>query len=141
MTFYCGKKCQTDHWPLHKIACLAAQEKKVVTQRLFRAGELMKEAFLATRAEAFDLAIGEAGETLDGKIVIVNCPRGPHLYGPITDHLDAPLPHIKTAVLSYLAGGDVFIGMLFELGSQAFEGLCAPAPPPFHLNKLTRNNH
>jgi hypothetical protein len=46
--FYCGTACQQSEWTSHKKLCKLTQAQT----KLFRAGEILQEAFLATREEA-----------------------------------------------------------------------------------------
>lgn len=129
-TFYCSKACQAQHWLSHKDACHAAQLEKVATKKLFRAGKLLQDAFLATRSEAFDLSISKIVKAYSGRndpMLLVYCVPKRQLpevvlYGPakIPTH-----PEYTSSVLSFLAGGDVFTGMIHELAKKAFEGQSA----------------
>ena len=62
--YYCGKACQSAHWPEHKKAC-----KPNATTRLFRAGELLQKIFYVYRKHAFDHNIMKVANK-DGKLVV-----------------------------------------------------------------------
>lgn len=117
-TFYCSNDCLKKDWPSHKDACRAAQLEKIATKKLFRAGELLQEAFLATRTEVFDISVGELIQYIDGKLVIFSGPKK-MMYGRITFDQDSAA---RGCVLSYSAGGEAFTGMMYELAMKAFKG-------------------
>lgn len=118
-SFYCGSACQALHRSSHKWDCQPA----VAHKKLFRAGELMQEAFLAICVEIFDMDIAKVERDRDGKL---------HLFkGTILDPLKVIQPattwmsgdpEVKRAVLSYLAGGDAFSNAGYDLGVNAFKG-------------------
>ncbi|TEY81985.1 hypothetical protein BOTCAL_0030g00460 [Botryotinia calthae] len=53
ITYYCDKKCQSEHRGLHKSACKAHQTKKL----LYRAGETLQEIFYRYREVMFDIRV------------------------------------------------------------------------------------
>lgn len=118
-TFYCSKDCQTKGWPSHKKDCQAVQARK----KLFRAGELLQEAFFATRAEAFDLKDAKVEKFSDGTLHIFDAPKlaSSPTIGPISDKFGFDTK-TKQAILSWNAGNDVFHSMILELGRKAFKG-------------------
>lgn len=116
--FYCSKECLKQDWSSHKDACHAAQLEKVATKKLFRAGELLQEAFLATRAQVFDISIEKVQKLHEsGRMIIFDGPSSDP--GQISFSED---PEDRAALLSFNAGGDVFRRMMHEFGSKAFEG-------------------
>lgn len=114
-TRYCGTTCQAFDKLSHKNSCQAAQ----AGIKLFRAGRLLKECFLAIREEAFDLFIVGVKHSQDGTI---------HLFDEPADKVRSLLRTLandtktKDAVLSLGAGRDVFSGIMFELCNRALEG-------------------
>lgn len=115
-TRYCGKDCQTADWNSHKASCQAVQAKV----KLFRAGALLQQAFLATRAEAFDLSIAKIEQAQDGSIHFFDSPSQVGIR-PFSSTLTTN-SCVKNAVLSYGAGGDTFAGSMYELCKKAFSG-------------------
>lgn len=69
LTLYCGKTCQTNNWTMHKKACQAAQGRK----KLFRAAEIIQEAFFALRAEVFDLNVTKVERDKGGNFTSMMC--------------------------------------------------------------------
>lgn len=112
---YCGEDCQKADWPSHQQSCQAVQAKI----KLFRAGQILQECFLATRAAASDVCASRVEREGDGTI---------HFYNQRADRvrpllLDlAKTIEMRNAVLSYGASGEVFAGLMFELGKRAFRG-------------------
>ncbi len=49
-TAYCDTFCQKSHWKVHKSACLASRQRKI----LFRAGDTAQKLFYMFRRELFD---------------------------------------------------------------------------------------
>ena len=117
-TFYCSKECQGIDWGKHKAACQPAQGRK----KLFRAAELIQETFLALKSEILDFNVTKVERAGDGTIDFYDQPfKGPALYGPAANCLDAEAD-IKRAVISYLAGGDVFADTFYSIVVKAFAG-------------------
>lgn len=117
-SYYCGRVCQIADQPSHKTLCQAAQAQTM----LFRAGDLLQQSFLQTRAEAFDLCVTRVERFRDGAVHFFDepaegvCPLSP----AATNGIDK---FMKNAVLSYGAARDVFSGLMFELGERAFKGM------------------
>lgn len=119
ITYYCNGVCQKNDWASHSAACKAAQLEKVATKKLFRAGELLQEAFLATRAHTFDITIAELTKFKCGKFLIREGPKADLSPSTINIHGD---PQATAVILSCCAGGDVLAGMMYQLGKKAFQG-------------------
>lgn len=115
-THYCGKGCQTAHWASHKKSCQAVQAKV----KLFRAGLLLQQMFLAGRAEAHDLSIARLERAQNGGIHIFDQPSQVGIR-PLSSTLTND-ENTKNAVLSYGAGDDVYSGLMFELCKRALKG-------------------
>jgi hypothetical protein len=114
-TRYCGTDCQTSDWRSHQKSCRDAQP----SIKLFRAGQLLQECFLATRAESFDLCVTRVERAQDGTIHFFDMPSEkirPISLGLTNDAVT------KNAVLSWGAGRDVFAGLTFELSKKALKG-------------------
>lgn len=114
-TRYCGSDCQKADWPFHQQPCRATQP----SIKLLRAGQLLQECFLATRAEAFDLCVTSVERAQDGGIHFFDEPA--EGVGPIPPTLFKDVA-TKNAVLSWGAGRDNFAGLMFNLAIQAFAG-------------------
>lgn len=116
--YYCSEGCQTKDWPSHKKDCQAVQAHK----KLFRAGELLQYAFLATRADAFDLYITRIETFSDDTLHFWDArePQTSRMGAPLLDNFDVD-PKIKQAILSMNANADV-LSMTFELGQSSFGG-------------------
>jgi hypothetical protein len=121
-TLYCGQACQRRNWASHKEHCKLAQAQT----KLFRAGEILQEAFLATRAEAFDFPIARVERQADGDIHVFDStePSSHNKVMPLSITLSDD-PKIKQAVLSYCAGGDTLSDMMTELGCEVLKGMSA----------------
>lgn len=78
ITYYCDKKCQSEHRAIHKSACKTHQIKKL----LHRAGEMLRGIFHGFRQEMFNNKIVKV-EHKDGKLYIVE-----GQYPAITSSLD-----------------------------------------------------
>lgn len=114
-TRYCSTDCQFSDWSSHKKSCRDAQP----SIKLFRAGQLFQECFLATRAEAFDLCITRVDRAQDGNLHFFDTPAEKVRSFPLGLTNDVVT---KNAVLSWGAGRDVFAGLMFELSKQALKG-------------------
>lgn len=115
-TWYCDKACQTAHWATHKKSCQAVHAKV----KLFRAGVLLQQVFLATRAEAFDISLEHVMRSQDGKLHLFDQASQAgvrSLSSGVKNH-----PEVMNAVLSYCAGYDGLCGVTFELAKRAFSG-------------------
>lgn len=119
-TFYCGKDCQVEHWETHKGPCKAA----LPLVKLFRAGKILQEVFLATRAESFDYLLASVGRQADGEIHIFDASTRGVLARVVTlpAFIASQPDDIKRAVLSYNAGSDILTCMLYKLSTEAFKG-------------------
>lgn len=117
--YYCSGGCQTKDWLSHKKDCQAVQAHKM----LFRAGELLQNAFSATRADAFDLCITKIETFSDGTLHFRDTrePQSSRMGAPLLDSFDVD-PKIKQAILSLNADADVFHSMTFELGQGSLGG-------------------
>jgi hypothetical protein len=118
VTYYCNNVCQGNDWTSHSAVCRAAQLKKVATKKLFRAGDLLQEVFMATRVHTIDINVVELREFNGGKYIIIEGlkpPGGPVTLTPGTTG-DPGDPQFLAVLLSCCAGGDVLTGMMHHLG-------------------------
>jgi len=85
---YCGKDCQTAHWPAHKTDCNNAKYRK----QLYRTGKVAQEIFEYSRRKGFAMKLSEVyrkGSCLyvrsarDIMNVVVDFPR--HLFSSSKD--------------------------------------------------------
>jgi hypothetical protein len=125
VTYCCNNVCQKNDWTSHSAVCQAAQLKKVATKKLFRAGGLLQEVFMATRVHTMDINVVELREFNDGgKYIIIEGLKpagGPVTLTPGTTG-DPGDPQSLAVLLSCCAGGDVLTGMMHHLGKQVFQG-------------------
>lgn len=116
---YCGKECQRSDWESHKKPCNLVQAQA----KLFRAGDILKEVFLATRAEALDLHLAEVECSGDDEIQIYDSAEASSFdkVGPLLVTLPDD-EKVKHAVVSYRAGVDALAGVMDALGKQLLNG-------------------
>ncbi|KAM0724008.1 hypothetical protein Q7P37_000999 [Cladosporium fusiforme] len=126
-TYYCNRDCQIKGRPSHKFDCRAAKASKSDIKKLFRVGQLLQEAFLATRAETFDLSVLSVidSDIEDNKLIFYT-PKQQVLQRPGVSVIPGRFALFdysedNNSVLSYRAGADVFVGMVYRLGRKAFE--------------------
>ena len=62
---YCGKDCQTAHWPAHKTDCNNTKYRK----QLYRTGQVAKEIFEYTRRTGFEEEVLDA-HSHEGRILL-----------------------------------------------------------------------
>jgi hypothetical protein len=120
VTYYCNSVCQKNDWASHSAACQSAQIEKVATKKLFRAGEILQEVFMATRANTFDITIAELRKFKCGKYIIREGPK-PDL-SPNTISVNGDDPQATAVVLSCCAGGDFLAGAMHHIGKKVFQG-------------------
>jgi hypothetical protein len=120
-TFYCGTACQQSDWNSHKKLCKLKQAQT----KVFRAGEILKEVFLATREEAYTKNVIKVERKEDGKLhvfatalkAISDCrPR------PFSTALPDGGPEVKQAVLSLGGGADAMSGLMYQLAKELVTG-------------------
>jgi hypothetical protein len=117
-TAYCSKNCQKADWDSHKTHCQSIQSQK----KLFRAGDLLRDAYLATRVETFDLSLSKVELAEDGKIHVFSNITGIVKPGPFPSAL-AATDEIMQAVLSYAHGDSAIINSIVKhLIPQALKG-------------------
>lgn len=117
-TAYCSKDCQKVNWQSHKKHCQSIQARK----KLFRAGDLLRDAYLAIRVEMFEQSLSKVERLEDGKIHIFSTAPGMVQPGPFPYALVAD-GQIVHAVVSY-ADGDCAIhnSIATQLIPQALKG-------------------
>jgi hypothetical protein len=121
VTYYCNNVCQKHDWASHSPSCQAIQMKKVATKKLFRAGELLQEAFMATRAHTFDINVEELKKFYSGGKYIIVEGLKPLTLSPGTICIQSD-PQATAVLLSCCAGGDVLAGTMHHLGNKVFQG-------------------
>ena len=99
-TAYCSKHCQKADWQSHKKHCQSIQARK----KLFRAGDLLRDAYLAIRVETFEQSLSKVERGEDGKIHIFSVAPGIVEPGPFPSTL-VDDDDTMQAVLSYADGG------------------------------------
>lgn len=138
-TLYCGKTCQTTDWTNHKAACQSVQGRR----KLFRAAEVIQDAFFALKTEIFDFNLDKVERTGDGKIHFFNSQFDMvPFYGPAAACLNADV-ELKRAVLSYPVGGDLFHEPFYGIVVRAFKGNATPneQTPTEQCTKPSRRLH
>ncbi|KAJ7769529.1 hypothetical protein B0H16DRAFT_1779247, partial [Mycena metata] len=64
-TFYCGAKCQTSHWAIHKARCTNLKKRR----RLLRVAAILRVALLTYREALFDIPLTKI-ELRDGVLFL-----------------------------------------------------------------------
>ena len=128
-TFYCGVACQHIDWASHKKLCKLTQ----AHIKLFRAGELLQEVFLATREEAFEGSVSRVERwEEDGRLHVFGRPAREALSevqaAPFLTALPDGGPEVKHAVLSLGGGGDALSGMMYQLAKELLKGKSSSQP-------------
>jgi hypothetical protein len=120
-TFYCGTTCQQSDWNSHKKLCKLKQAQT----KLFRAGEILQEVFLATREEALETRIIKVERRQDDRLhVFAAAINAVSECRPL--RFSTPLPNggpeVKHAVLSLGGGADALSGMMYQLAKELVAG-------------------
>jgi hypothetical protein len=103
-SFYCGKKCQQDHWYIsHKANCKAANDRK----QLYRAGVILQPVFETWRRLGWVENVQEVkwtGQDGRGKLLVrVGDPEANQVYHAFPEEV-LPDQRAKQALLAHKAG-------------------------------------
>lgn len=119
-TFYCGTACQQSDWASHEKLCKLKQAQT----KLFRAGEILREVFLATREEAFETRIinveRREDDTMHVFAAAVDISKVQAL--PFSATLPDGGPEFKQAVLSLGGSPAALAGITYLLAKELLAG-------------------
>ncbi|KAH7207876.1 uncharacterized protein BKA55DRAFT_529940 [Fusarium redolens] len=93
---YCGRECQTKHWPDHKSHCHAMKRRR----KLLRAANILQAAFLTYREILYDIDLTKV-EAKDGTLCLYQNQRSitaPVKRGLFPNHLTTNIQHKEAAL-------------------------------------------
>jgi hypothetical protein len=96
VVIYCGRECQTKHWPDHKSHCHAMKRRR----KLLRAANILQAAFLTSREVLYDIDLTKI-EAKDGTLCLYQNQRSitaPVKRGLFPNHLTTNIQHKEAAL-------------------------------------------